>query len=342
MRSMPKNQKQIYNIMKYEIESGYSLEENNCSDNCTVVPVTIDEDYMHAEVLYLKKYLKKHGFKFLPTEEYNAKIKEYFHVNPAKGSRMLYSDCEEDKGLNDLISLGDFARPVSGLYISKEGIVTPVYRLPYLINYQTNYPKLYRMEKRLPRVVYDEKHAKVGTKEFWYEEYEDIHDYRNKQNIDQIIQGNLESILRLNEYLLHQDNAQLGWLNIPNELMKTYGYEGDKSLIEYLLNKNRLEDIIWHKGCKTRVNFGDNYNYDGALRIQTKTFKIIAEKLKGKRFQSPKENIYLDSLCTAISNIADNEELNKKDQDAVKNYIIDFMSKYVKDKNILLICNKGK
>ena len=338
------HQSLLYNIMKYEIEAGYSLEEENCTDDCNIVPITIDEDYMHVEIAYLKKYLKKQGFKFLSTEAYNAKIKEYFGVNPANGSRMLYSGCEEAKGLNDIIAIDAFDRPVGGIYISKDGLATLVHRLPYLINYQTNYPGLYRLEKTLPRVLYDEKHAKVGTKEFWYEEYEDIHGYRKKQNIDQIIQANLETTLRLNKYLLDQDITQLDWLfhhtNIPQELMGTYGYRGDKNLIEYLLNKNYMKDIIWYKGCKKRVALGANYNYDGALRIQTKTFKIIVEKLKGKKFKNPKENIYLDSLCTEAGNLSDNVKLNKKDQDTVKKYIIEFVSRYVKDKSTLSNCGK--
>ncbi len=336
---------QIYNILKKEIDAGFAIELDKCPDNCTMNPITIDEPYMKVEVNYLKNYLQQHGVKFLSREDYEARMKAYFHVDPANGSRMLYSDCEEAKGLDDLVPVHDIQRLVTGIYISDEGLVTYVYRLPYLINYQTRYPELYKMEQHLSPEVYDEQHNAIGLKEFWYEEYKDIYGYRNGRNINQVIRSNLETVLRLNKYLLDGDQTQFEWLfnntSILQDLMPVYGYEGDKNLIENLLKKKHIKDLLWYKGCKQRVDLGEDYKYDGKLEIHTKTFKIIAEKLKDRKFKTPQANIYLDALCEAIGDIKNSRKLDKKEQDELTDYILDFMGRYVEDKNALTACTEN-
>lgn len=337
-------EKQLYSVLKKEIESGYALDKMPCPDNCTVVPLDIDKSYMNVEITFLKQYLKKRGISFLPPSAFTAKMKAYFHVDPSRGSRMLYFDCEEAKGLKDLVAFSDFARPVFGLYISKEGLVTYVYRLPYLINYQTHYPKLYHLEKELSRTMYDEHHVAIGSREFWYEAYQDIHGYRENQSIDQVIQANLDTVFKLNRYLLDGDQTQFEWLykhtTILQDLMPVYGYAGDENLIKHLLKKGHIRDLLWYKGCKHRVDLGEDYTYNGTLEIHTKVFNIIAEKLKNKTFKQPKDTPYLEAICEEIGDIQEERKLTTDEKVHLRKYLQNFMHHYLDDNQTAMTCMK--
>ena len=198
------------------------------------------------------------------------------------------------------------------IFLKNRGFISSVYRLPEIINYQTDYPYINKIESQI-KTTYSVKESKEPCH---------ITLWRDVYKKEEIL-FNIESTVKLNKYLFNNDKTQLDWL-FENEqlflihLVTTSGYMQDKKLLDLVLkhymkhDKSSLNELLWR------------YNIKNKLVINSEIFELISTKIGDKKVDKASENRYLKEIQKYLNDI-DNFDGTEEEKQRVKKYLTDFI-----------------
>ena len=183
-------------VIEKEIQQGYmKIEEDD------MISSSVSLEDMELMSFYLKDVLENQLVRFPTSKEYKEKIKELFDVEFDGKSTILY-----DQGIGEvepktiLVRSNEVESPI---FLSNEGFIVPLFRLPELINYQKHFPHLVKLEDEMEKMLEKEYNE---TLLLWKEILGDKEEYK------QTIVDNLYYVIRLNNYLFNNEKTHRDWL----------------------------------------------------------------------------------------------------------------------------------
>jgi len=302
---------EIKKIVIQEVKDGYSHEDEGDDGS-----VRVNREYLKALESEVERQLIFNYFHFPTQGQFERKIKELFGLEPLSKSLLLYANGMGESNPSEVWLEEEY------LLISSKKFVTPLYRLPEILNYRKNCPNFEELEREL-----DEESLS------WSEMMGDEEEYQKT------LRDNVNFMVRFNQYIFMEDNRYRGWLFEQNSLMESlvtsYGYNRDSRLIEKIIEERAeggevyLDDIVWHKRAKKLVRLEDEPLYNGLFRINQKSFEVIKRKIGAKKFHVPTQNIYLKALHRLTQELEEEEWLTQEEREQLVCHITSFLSNYL-------------
>ncbi|RVU91712.1 hypothetical protein EH230_01675 [Flavobacterium columnare] len=250
--------KMIKEILNKQLKKGAKQYINEAGVELPQSDIEMDE--LEACMESESFLLSSNNFKTLTEIEFSNKIKLIFdRTIDFKSEKKLifvnYFDvCDRKLNLSPVNNIDN-----KGIYISKTNkMIFDFHYLPEIIDYKSEYPKLYEEEKKYLKSFKNKNGSDCST-EYWYE----ITDLDSDRKI------NNQITINRNKYLFNDNNQSFIWLQKNDKyflesLVKIFGYVKDKQLLEFVLNNQKfinnsnLEDIsslLWHKTCDKKLVF---------------------------------------------------------------------------------------
>lgn len=279
----------LMELLEEEIESGVSI---SCEGG-EGVGVEVDRTYYKLSSQVFNEKLKQRGFKFLSEKEFTQKVFKIFKIDLKKSIQivdMADISMEYEDEFPSAQSEGGVGLKV---FDKQNGLITKIYRLPEIINYQ-KYEKLNILEKK-NKDDFNENDCSIY---WWKEFYEDI-------DIDEKINSEVENIMALNNYLFYNQGS-IDRLFKDNHyffshLVLSNNYYTDLDLLEKV-----LDDII----DNAPNDFGKllwKYNKHDGLLINEGAFNIILKKPKERKKK------FLEQMKVEKNNLY-NQSMNKEER----------------------------
>lgn len=285
------------------------------------------EKDLEVSIEILRETLKENNFKVLTNNEFTAKVKNVFgrviDTLSAKKNLQINFINPCDKSLFFQESGVDYF----GLYVvKKERFFTSLYPLPYIIDYQKEFPELSHLEDNEIKIK-DEIEGTDITVTRW----------REIPDLDSIRNRNLQIVVARNKYLLNDDTSHLPWLvSNDSEFMKAlvtkFGYTVDKALLLWAINNNRFEQTS--RNNSNGEDFGRilySKNCLGKFILHKEVFEVVyTEAIAGKKETILNLIEYLDFL-----NISEEDSgLSFEEEAAISAHIIYIFQKLINEKHL--------
>jgi len=307
--------------LKKEIQQGY-LDLGNEDE----FSVEVSRESINTVTTYLYYHLKKNFIKVTSNEEYALKIKEIFGIDFQRKDILMYENSIGEVYPKKFLILSESEG--ASVLLSSKNLIMPPFRLPEIINYQRLYPKLVKEENEL-----EGKQSGDNEQILWKEMLGNSEEYQKSIN------DNIDYVINLNKYLFSDDKTHLSWLMEQNSFLETlvsvYGYDQDIELVEKVLDLRGvdeefyLDDLIWHKKSKRLYGSEEEPKYDGEFKILGNTLQVIYNKLEEQKFHVPTQNVYLKALHRMLVEIEDEEVLNEKEKERVRDVLLEFLSEFI-------------
>lgn len=222
-------------------------------------------------LLQLKNENYKINFNF------NERIKLIFNlsINKKKSENYVYANFLDKCKSKDSYFINNVDN--YGIYIiPQKKIISDLYPLPSLIDYQKKYPFAAKKERSIKK-IYKDANGNNVEKYLW----------KDDPNLLELRKKNFQTIVARNKYLFNDDKSYFVWLTENDEhfmesLVKVFGYTEDLELLKWVLERNNYNDndpqeygrTIWTKSC------------DGKLNIHSNTIGLLKKKVIQKDIQS--------------------------------------------------------
>ena len=272
------------------------LKANSISNEVTTIQYyPYDKEDLEISIELLDSILKKNGYNLI--DDFDSKVKAVF--GNIKLFDNIYFLKTDNKCYNsNEILYNDSEGFKFNLYFSiDKKLMIGQYAIPELIDYRTKYPEISKIEDTISVTKKDKEGENI-----YVTRWRDISDLKEQRK------KNIETLVARNKYLFNDDKVSFDWL-IKNDaffmeqLVKKFGYTGDKELLEWVIkkthyDKNYPEDygsLFWVKNC------------DGSIKLHSNTFKILQKLYNVKTAYQILEDI------KGYINYLGDEEQNKKE-----------------------------
>lgn len=190
--------------------------------------------------------------------------------------------------------------------------------IPEILNYQETFPKLNEFDVNFKFTDLD------GNEDITFP-------WKEKSNISNERNKNIQLILNRNLYLFNDDKSKLPWLLKNDEgfmksLVLTFGWTEDEKLLKWVIENNKFDK-------NNPLEFGKMFytkKCDGSLKLHANTFKYLQKTV------TPQNDQILDDIKSFVSYYANFknkvEDLNERERLEVLSNIVYFAQQYKYEK----------
>ncbi|KIC03673.1 hypothetical protein OA88_02680 [Flavobacterium sp. JRM] len=284
----------VKSVLIKQIEAGYGAEKNE-----TDYPnYNLTETDLDLSNQILKEYLIKNGYKVPNNIQFNEIVNKLFQrtldYNSEKKNIYINFTNPCDRDIKFLKNNSEEVQDYS-FYINKEGnFITELFSIPEVLDYEKVFPEVASLEKNMPT-------SKDEIK---------IYKWNSLENLQNIREQNLKTILSRNKYLFNDSRVDLLWLlsndkKFLTDLVIKFGFDKEKQInkmaLEELYKKyekenpiqvERIGDLIFHKNC------------DGTFSIRQGLLEYVRENT------NESDNRFIYALSNYVSILYDGD-LNK-------------------------------
>lgn len=283
--------------LQSQLIAGYSAEKSE-----TDYPnYNFKESDLDCSIPLLENELKKRGYKFPSSTEFETKVFEVFNrkIDYSKATKYLYIDGDDPckKGIIYTKNSDDELTSKSYYLVKNKGFITELLSIPEIVDYSKEF---------LEAKKYEEQEISNNQGDIKIIKWSEV------KELSQIRYKNIEKLVNRNLFLFNDKNEQLTWLLFNDEsfiemLSKVYGYDKNEKINLYFIKK-----IISNKDINRNIGFFLHENCDKKLAIHEGFINSFKNHLNTSR--KPNEAILLKNIASQLMSNSEYTKYSKEDK----------------------------
>lgn len=236
-----------------QLLAGYSAEKRE-----TDYPnYNFKESDLDCSIPLLENELKKRGYKFPSSTEFETKVFEIFNrkIDYSKATKYIYIDGNDpcNKEIIYTKNSDDELASKSYYLVKNKSFITELLSVPEIIDYSKEF---------LESKKYEEQEVKNSQGDVKIIKWSDV------KELSQIRYKNIEKLVNRNLFLFNNSNADFAWLKLHDkifleELVIKFGYVRNDNLNLFVMNEKISDSeefgkILWNKRCNGNIKFHKN------------------------------------------------------------------------------------
>ncbi|KQO32754.1 hypothetical protein ASF10_20060 [Flavobacterium sp. Leaf82] len=275
-----------------------------------------------ASLKRISDILKSHGYKNIPINEFNEKIKKIFGRIIANNSNSKFLSVDFFEKCNKDLVFSRLNIYQNTFIIKNDCFITDLYAIPEIIDYKKEYPDLKHVEDQ-----------KIYRNEPDLGQQIEIPHWKDIPDLELERKNNIQTLVARNMYLFNDNRAYFKWLLLNDEdfmekLVTNFGYYDDKELLKWVVkdnvrfikkNSQDLDKLFWNKKC------------DGTVKLNLEIFPVLKDIIK------PNDIDYFEPLKEYVMYLLTNKEIRKElplqDRAKLLAHLVYFGEQYRYDQN---------